>query len=72
MMEDYSCLWGEDDNMGICDLPENFLFRNGSIFFVFPKYEAACGADGTVCLGVKLSEVKRYLTPYGEQLVRYL
>lgn len=72
MMEKYECLWGEDDDMGISDLPENFLFKNGCIFFVFPKYEAACGSDGSVCLGVKLSEVKRYLTSYGEKLVSSL
>ena len=69
LMEKYECLWGEDDDMGISDLPENFMFKNGCIFFVFPKYEAACGSDGSVCLGVKLSEVKRYLTPYGAKLV---
>lgn len=72
MMEKYECLWGEDDDMGISDLPENFMFKNGCIFFVFPKYEAACGSDGSVCLGVKLSEVKRYLTSYGEKLVSSL
>lgn len=61
-IDDYGCLNGTP----IEELPDNFFIEKGVIYFTFPKYEIACGADGNVTLGVRLSSLKEYLTPLGE------
>lgn len=61
-IENYNCMNGT----AISELPDNFFVEKGILYFTFPKYELACGADGNVTLGVRLSSIKNYLTEMGQ------
>ena len=62
----YDCLNGEE----IKELPDNFRIEKGVIYFIFPKYLIACGADGNVMLGVRLSSISDNLTNLGRTYLK--
>lgn len=50
-------------------VPTRFYIENDVCYFVYDKYEIGCGADGDVPLGLRLSELKQYMTDYGKTLL---
>lgn len=65
-IENYSCMNGTP----ISALSPVFHINKGIIYFTYPKYELACGADGPVTLGVRLSSIKDHLTEYGSTFLQ--
>ena len=49
-------------------LPSRWYLDDGSIYFIYDKYEIGCGADGEISLGLPLDTLSTYLTPYAKQL----